>query len=410
MNITDRIIFQNSHWGSGEIAALTEKRHLFTNLWQDIDIHPMGFLTGSRRTGKSVLLKQLAHALLNKKQIPARQIVFFEFAPGDAKETIWSVFRYFQTEVRNSQAPSYLFFDEIQFAKDYESVIKEIYDNEPNTKIFLTGSLSLSYKKKMAESLGGRFFSYKLFPLSFPEYLEIGNFPEISLYQKLSVNRVDKFERSEILDRLNAQFREFVAGGRLPEMLFLSNDQKKSYLESVMGQTLTQDSFNYFTIEKPQTIIALFNYFRINSGGIVSIQSLSKNTGANSATVSKYLDILELMGLIYSVYNGLNPFAKLNSSRKIYVNSAFSLLETKLDFKTAMGIAAESYILERLLERKEAVTFFRKRQWEVDFLLPERKIAYEVKFRSEIHKLPKAPPKYTLVTLSQRDENPVCTF
>ena len=58
-------------------------------------------------------------------------------------------------------------FDEIQYVNGYESMIKMIYDNKDSCKIFITGSLSLSYKKRMSESLTGRFFSYKLFPLNF---------------------------------------------------------------------------------------------------------------------------------------------------------------------------------------------------------------------------------------------------
>lgn len=408
MNLEERVALQNIHWSKGEFPLFPHKRHLFGRIWQDIKTKPMILLTGPRRSGKSIILKQLINELIKVKTVPATQILMFEFSPRDNLETIWEVIKFFLGQIARSSQPIFAFLDEIQYISGFESVIKEIYDRQ-NIKIAITGSLSLSYKRPVEESLGGRFFAYRLFPLNFQEYLEIGNSPQKNAFIKIQGNTLSQGQRTLILKELNTEFRHFLTLGRLPEMLSLSEVQAQSYLSSISGQALTQDAFNYFAIEKPQVLSALYDYFRTNSGGIISTQSLSQNTGANAETVKKYLTVLELMGLIYPVYNSLNPIAKLNSSKKIYVNSMYSLLDTRLDLATALGFAAESYILERMLEKGETVTFFHKRQKEIDFLLPRKKIAYEVKYRSQF--FPPQPLRgFTTQTLSLEGDCPVCLF
>lgn len=410
MNLSDRVSFQNRHWGIGKLEAIpAKKRELFSRIWNDIDIKPMILLTGLRRTGKSVLLKQIAQELIEKKSISPTQILLFEFAPNDKKDIIWEVFRYFQKQITNTQMPEYIFFDEIQLVDNYESVIKEIYDISGNLKIGLTGSLSLSYKKRMQESLGGRFLPYRLFPLNFNEYLTISQSPDKNLFEQLKQEDLPEYKRKPLLEVLNGKFREFLLWRRLPEMIYFTPIQGASYLNTILGQSLTQDAFNYFAIEKPQIITAVFDYIKENNGGIISIQSLSQKLGTGKETVSKYLNILEIMGLCYLVYNTTQPLIKLNSSKKIYVGSMFALLETKLNWETAIGFAVESYILERLLEKGQEVTFYRQRQKEIDFLIPKEKIGYEVKFRKKLTKIPMLP-NYKITPVTLDGINPACLF
>ncbi len=410
MDLSDRVTFQNRHWGIGKLEIIpAKKRELFSRIWSDIDIKPMILLTGLRRTGKSVLLKQIAQELIEKKSISPTQILLFEFAPNDKPDTIWEVFRYFQKQITNTQMPEYIFFDEIQLVDNYESVIKEIYDTSGNLKIGLTGSLSLSYKKRMQESLGGRFLPYRLFPLNFNEYLTISGSSDKNLFGQLKHGDLPEHKRKPLLEVLNGKFREFLLWRRLPEMIHFTPVQGTAYLSTVLGQSLTQDAFNYFTIEKPQVLTAIFEYIKEQNGGIISIQSLSQKLGTGKETVSKYLNILEIMGLCYPVYNTTQPLIKLNSAKKIYVGSMFALLETKLNWETAIGFAVESYVLERLLEKGHEVTFYRQRQKEIDFLIPKEKRGFEVKFRKKLTKMP-ILANYQIEPVTLDGINPACLF
>lgn len=409
MELTKQMALQNIHWREGKFETFNFKRDLVEDVWKDIDTKLISLLIGPRRTGKSVILKQIINDLIIKKFVKPTQILFFEFSPKNKQDKIWEVYNYFKDEIIDPRLPIYLFFDEVQYVDGYEAVIKEIYDNSVNSKIFLTGSLSLSYKKRMQDSLAGRFFTYKLFPLCFSEYLKLKNNDTNQLFLETK-KETDKFKLSYKLSILNAEFRNFLAYGRFPELVNLNSDQAKAYLNNIMNQSLNQDVYSYFDITKPLIVNSLFDYFRINNGSLISINKLSSQLESSNQTISLYIDILQQMGLVYVIYNSTNPLIKTKSSKKIYVNSSFGLLDSKLDIETAFGFAVESYILERLFENDEVVTFWRKREKEIDFLLPKKKIGYEVKFRSNFPKTKQLLKDFEIQTISLDQQNPACLF
>jgi len=166
----------------------------------------------------------------------------------------------------------------------------------------------------------------------------------------------------------------------------------------------------HYLVKVPSPFVTPFAYLCQNNGQVIIRENLSKASGISLVTVANYLDVLELMGLAYSVHNSTNPIIKLNSAKKIYVSSMFGLKYSKYDPRTAYGFAAESYILERLLEQNHLVTFYRDRNKEVDFLLPKDKIAYEVKYRPEFEQPKVILPDFELKTLSHSGSLPVCLF
>jgi len=407
--LIDQVNFQNKHWAQTPYSTPLFERNLVASIWQDVDTQLIALITGPRRIGKSVILKQLINKLIQIKNIPSRQILFYEFSPHQDPDDLWQVFNYFSQTVADPRLPTYLFFDEIQYLAAYESIIKNIYDNSYHAKIFLTGSLSLTYKHKMHESLAGRFFSYPLYPLNFEEYLKLFVPEDAVLFAKAQTSD-DPFKTKRLLNILNPHFRKFLRLGRFPELSTLNLDQSTLYLQNILNQSLNQDVFAYFDIQKPLIISALFEYLRLNNGGIVSINKLSSLLGASNQTIGDYLNILDIMGLVYPVYNTTNPLIKLNSSKKIYVNSAFSLLNTKFDQSTSFGTAVESYIVEELLSRNKLVTFWRDRDKEIDILLPKERLGYEIKFSPNPPTLKLKLPGYKLDLVTLQDNNPACLF
>lgn len=409
MNLQSRIVQQNPQWGGNLFPVPNLRRDLFENLYAGIKSPLITFLTGPRRVGKSILLKQIVNQLISQDNVQPGRILFFEFSPQQKKEFIWDVYLYFKQNILQTVQPVYLFFDEVQAIPGFEITIKEIYDNldQAKTKMFITGSPSISYKRKMAESLAGRFLPYRLFPLNFREYLRLKQSP---LRLKLEGLDSDNLTRIGNLEQLNMEFKRFLSWGRLPQMLAMPDNETSLYLESSIDQTITKDAFDYFNIQNPGALSALFAYVCQNNGQITVKENLSQVSGISLATVAGYLDVLELMGLTYTVYNSTNPIVKLNTARKIYVSSMFGLKNSKYDPQTAFGFAAESYVLERLLEKNQLVTFYRNRKREVDFLLPKLNIAYEVKYRPKFEQPKSILPNFELKVLSYAGSLPVCLF
>ncbi|MFH1244059.1 MAG: ATP-binding protein [bacterium] len=409
MTTNTRIEFQNKHWHETLVDVPLFRRDIYQKIWTDIDTKLAAIITGPRRIGKSIILKQILASLIKEKHVVPRQILFYEFEPGQNSDDIWNIYDFFRTSVADPRLPTYLLFDEIQYVKNYETTIKTIYDNATNVKIFLTGSLSLSYKNKMQDSLAGRFFAYPLYPLSFKEYLSLATPSDLQILTTCQTE-TDQFKKAHELTILNSHFRTFLALGRFPELIGLSLEQCKSYLKNILNQSLNLDVFAYFKIHKPLVMTALFKYLQTHNGSLISLNKLASLLQVTHPTLTEYFNILELMGLIYPVYNTQNPLIKLNASKKIYVNSSFALLDAVLDPSTATGFAVESYILEQMLSRGEQVTFYRNRNQEIDFLIPSKHLGYEVKFRPDFIPLKLVLPGYKLAQITLQNTHPACLF
>jgi len=376
------IVSQNPHWQGLMPNVQFKQRTMVKFVLADLDTDLIALITGPRRVGKSVLLLQILDHLIKNKNIAPKQIFSYAFSPSDTNELLDEIFNIYIQEYCDLNKQFYLFFDEIQYLQGYEEKIKLIYDSyKGRVKIFLTGSLSLSYKRRMQESLAGRFFEYRMFPLFFNEYLYLKNDVDYHKYKQV----VDSKDSALILGfvkQYRQEFETFLKLKRFPETIWFNDEQSVLYNENVKGQSLNQDAFDYFDISSPNTLNTLFDYISKHNGAEFSISSIAqKLSGVSEITISKYIDILEIMGLVYIVYNTTNPLKKSNSLRKIYVSSH------NADILSNIGYMVESYVLETLLSQRKDVTFFREREKEVDFLVPQEKLAIEVKYRSNISNL-----------------------
>ncbi|MCU0289692.1 MAG: AAA family ATPase, partial [Acidobacteria bacterium] len=157
------------------------------------------FLSGPRQVGKTTLCRQLisSHVYLNYDSTADRKII---------KAEEWS-----------REAPL-IIFDELHKMKNWKSWIKGIYDTEGVPPFLLvTGSARLDTYKKGSDSLAGRFFSYRLHPLTVKEacmalkeepkivldrLIKLGGFPEQYLNGE---ETYAKRRRSTHIDTINSE-------------------------------------------------------------------------------------------------------------------------------------------------------------------------------------------------------------
>ncbi len=67
----------------------------------------------------------------------------------------------------------FVFFDEIQYLKDWEVHLKSLVDSYPYTRFIVSGSAAAALKLKSNESGAGRFTEFMLPPLTFNEFLHL---------------------------------------------------------------------------------------------------------------------------------------------------------------------------------------------------------------------------------------------
>lgn len=367
-SLIDLVNIQNPWWEKANFylrEAGLLKRQLFSKLLSDVlETKQMVSLTGLRRTGKSTLLKQVIAHLL-KKQL-ARKILYFSFDEPAVQKTpdaLSFIIDFFLKEkikkpVHGLQEKIYLFFDEIQLVPYWQDILKRYYDLNQNLKFIVSGSSSLYLHKGSKESLAGRIFERQLAPLSFNEY--------------------QKFKPE-------GSFDDYLDFGGFPEMLEFSETERiKEYLKNwVIAKVLEIDLPKITKIRQTFEFERIFWSLLPGTGQILSMPNLQTDLGLKKTTAYNFLKLLEKSLLINIVYNRAGSYRSLSRVlRKIYPASSNFL---SLSYEPVnRGFFVETYIATILLSHFSRLNFFHFRGKEIDFLIPEKKIAFEVKYQNSL--------------------------
>src|SRR3989344_5566708 len=145
----------------------------------DINIDFIITITGPRRAGKTYFCFQLINQLISK-EISKDNIFYINFEDNkllgaESKDLDKLLETFFELSQINKKQKIYLFFDEIQTVKNWDSWVRTINDVRKDIQIILTGSSSKLLSKEISTKLRGRVLNYEIFPLSFKEMLNWKN-------------------------------------------------------------------------------------------------------------------------------------------------------------------------------------------------------------------------------------------
>lgn len=132
------------------------------------DKHVIKVITGSRRSGKSVILKEFCKEI--SKNASYEQITFFNFEMLENEELqdyhiLYDVIK--KRLIKDEM--NYIFLDEIQLVPTFEKVIDSLFIM-PNVDIYLTGSNANMLSGEIATLLSGRYIEINILPFSFQEF------------------------------------------------------------------------------------------------------------------------------------------------------------------------------------------------------------------------------------------------
>lgn len=162
-------------------------------------------ITGIRRCGKSVILRQIINEIKDSG-VKEENVIYINFELTDYSyiQTFRELDDYIKEKIINKDK-YYLFFDEIQYIKDWEKTINSYKAKyEDNISIFITGSNSDLLSGELASLLSGRYVSFKIKPFSFKEVCELKNYD------------LDKY-------KLEESFYNYIKWGGLPQRYNLND-------------------------------------------------------------------------------------------------------------------------------------------------------------------------------------------
>ena len=240
-------------------------------------------LTGQRRVGKSFLLYQLIEEILAEE--PDANIIYinledFAFSSLQTAEDLHSyIISHSKEKVKN-----YIFIDEIQDIPGFEKVIRSLLLNEDND-IYITGSNAKMLSGELATYLSGRYIEFKIYSLSYSEFLEFHGLTE-----------------SETSYELYSRY------GGLPYLLNLplEDETVNEYLKSVYSTIVFRDVVSRYKLRNTLFLEKLIQFLSENIGNLFSAKNISdylksQHTAISVNQIQSYTEYLNNAFLIHRV-------------------------------------------------------------------------------------------------------------
>ena len=237
------------------------KRYLYPHIKADL-AKKMIFITGPRQVGKTYLAKQIMKEY--------RKPIYLNYDNSDDALVI-----------QKRQWPlsaDLVVFDEIHKMKKWKMFLKGTFDTKPpHLAILVTGSARLDTFRQTGDSLAGRYFHYRLHPLTVKEACE-----------KEAVAR-------DVLDRL-------MSVGGFPEP-YLARDVQdiERWRNQYYTDLVREDIVDFSRIHEVRAIRMLLELLRSRVGSPLSYRALGEDLQIAPNTVRKYVAILESLYIIFLV-------------------------------------------------------------------------------------------------------------
>jgi predicted AAA+ superfamily ATPase len=325
-----------------------------------VEHRQMVFVSGARQVGKTTLAKQIGENFsvaiyLNWDDIEHRQIIL-----GDLVEILG-------LNQLNTGLPL-LILDELHKFADWKSFLKGLFDRfEGRLAILVTGSARMDVFRKGGDSLMGRYFNYRLHPLSVAELVD-------SDWNTDQLIQAPKALAAESFDLL------FKFGG-FPEV-FVKADSKfyKRWRRLRQQQLIREDIRDATRVQEIAQLEMLVVLLEQQAGQITKYSTLAKQLRVSVDTVRRWLDILEGFYYCYRIrpwYQNIST--ALRKEPKTYLWDWSNISEP--------GAKVENFIASHLLKAVHAWTdiglgefnlhYLRtKDQKEVDFLVSKDQKAW----------------------------------
>lgn len=312
--IIGRLRVDNPWWTENEIPPYYSEMHprlyldFFYPLVLNMDIRRAVILMGPRRVGKTVMIYHSIQKLIADGISPQNIIYISVETPIYNKILLEQLFNLAKQALGKSENKSeryYVFFDEIQYLKEWEVNLKSLVDTYHNVKFIASGSAAAELKKRSDESGAGRFTDFNLPPLTFYEYIHLKDYSHLINQTQMEWNNHPIFGASTMdIAKLNKLFIDYINYGGYPEVVFSQKIQENPgqfIRHDIIDKVLLRDLPSLYGITDVQELNSLFTMIAYHSGAQFSYEGLSKDSGVKKDTLRKYIQYLEAAFLIKKI-------------------------------------------------------------------------------------------------------------
>jgi uncharacterized protein len=384
--VLKRIRMENGWWEPP--ARINETYHSFKHrayfdlllpLVLETSIKRAVLLMGPRRVGKTVLIHHVVQQLIDDG-ISSTQVCYVSvdhpIYNGLGLENLLELFSE-AGGFKLTERQSFVFFDEIQYLRNWEIHLKSLVDTYPNVKFVVSGSAAAALRLKSRESGAGRFTNFLLPPLTFHEYLDLLGQSDLVEFQD---SDLFPYAATDILE-LNKAFLHYLNFGGYPEVIFserIQSDPGRFVKADIIDKVLLRDLPSLYGIQDIQELNYLFTTLAFNTANEVSLEQLAQKSGVAKNTIKRYIEYLEAAFLIKAVHRidrTAKRFQRANYF-KIYLSNPsirsalFSPIDEDDEF---MGSLTETGIFSQWFHIDEPLHYARWKNGEVDIVYLDRR-------------------------------------
>ncbi len=301
----------------------------------------MVFLSGPRQVGKTWLAKSIAEnykkpLYLNFDSFDDREIIKKEGWPG---------------------ATDLIIFDEIHKMDGWKNFIKGVFDKKPEQlHILVTGSARLETFRQGGDSMAGRFFNHRLLPLSYKEVPEKG---------------------VDLVDRLTTR-------GGFPEPFLTESDtDSERWRLQYLDGLIRTDILDFELVHNLRAVQTIVEMLRRRVGSPVSFKSIAEDVKLSPTTVTRYIEILEALYIVFRV----TPFSR-NIARSLLKEPKIYFFDSgmvhgdsgaRFENMVAVSLLKHVYGITDYLGRMTSLNYIRTKDGEeVDFCITENDEAQKI--------------------------------
>ena len=320
-----------------------------------IDTEDIKVITGVRRCGKTVLLKQIIDELENRG-IASENIIYMSFESSkyknirnddDLDEFIFS-------KTNNLNGKIYLLFDEIQKVKNWEVSLNS-YRVDLECDIYITGSNSQLLSGELATLISGRYISINMLPFSFKELIQYYD------------------EMHENIDEIKL-FEQYLSHGGFPGLLNYENEEKEKYLYDLYSTIVLNDILYKNKVKDLDLLERLMEFMISNIGQLFSANSISKyikneNRKTTPHTIINYMDYARNAFIFYQIKR-----ENIKQKRKLLISDKYYLVDSGFYFifngstQRNWGQLLENIVFLELIRQGYSITIGKIQDLEVDFV------------------------------------------
>lgn len=297
-------------------------------------------IKGPKGVGKSTLLLQhIKETFTDRSKVLYVSLDNLWFSSNNLEELV---------EYHYTHGGTHIFLDEVHKYKEWQTALKNIYDDYPDLHIVYTGSSILKLKAGDGD-LSRRLRSYEMTGLSFREYLlfeGLLDYPKVSLQEVIS-SHVSL--ASDIVSQVKVlkYFGKYLESGYYP----FYKEEGDGYLQrvqEVVSQTIDLDvpaleDVEYDTLQKLKKLLMIL---AVQVPFIPKMNELYNELQTNREQGLKLLSLLEKAKLITMLKSPAKALKNLSAPEKLYLdntNMMYALSDT-----VEIGTVRETFFMNQL--------------------------------------------------------------